>query len=503
MRAVITLILLLPIAHRLFKTRRCRAHLNRVEDTSPAEFFACFQSCRLRKSTQREKKEGFMKKLIQSENSRTFIILIAGFIGVALLRSAQGVVPAPDGGYPGFNTAEGQNALKNLTTGVANAAVGWYSLFSNTDGSFNTAVGAGTLVLNVGDQSTGDGTENTAIGAAALLLNTTGSDNTAVGVSALQSNAEGNENTASGAGALQSNTAGGGNTANGFGALFHNTAGNFNTATGVQALFLNTGGATTGTGNTANGAAALVSNTIGNNNTAIGFGTLSANNSGNGNTAIGRGTLSATTGDGNTALGANAGNALTTGVNNIDIGLDVIGAAGESNTIRIGNLNIAATFIRGISGTVVAGTAVVVDADGQLGVTPSSKRFKEDIKPMDKASEALLALKPVTFRYKKEIDPAGTSQFGLVAEEVEKINPDLVVRDEKGRPYSVRYEQVNAMLLNEFLKEHRKVEHLTKDFHSKLVEQEKQIEALTAGLQKVNAQLELNRTTPHMVLSNR
>jgi hypothetical protein len=416
-----------------------------------------------------------MKKLIQSENSRALIIAVAALMSLGLLPNAQAVSPAPDGGYPGGNTAEGQTALLSLTTGGFNTAVGFLSLRSDASGSYNTAVGAGALIANTGDQ-----------------------------------------NTATGAGALLSNTTGGGNTANGTLALFNNTAGNNNTATGVEALFFNTGSASTGSANTANGAAALVSNTIGNNNTAIGFGTLSANNSGNGNTAIGRGTLSATTGDGNTALGANAGNALTTGVNNIDIGLDVIGAAGESNTIRIGNLNIAATFIRGISGTVVGGTAVVVDADGQLGVTPSSKRFKEDIKPMDKASEALLALKPVTFRYKKEIDPAGTSQFGLVAEEVEKINPDLVVRDERGKPYSVRYDQVNAMLLNEFLKEHKAVQELKstvqkqeaiiaqqqKSFESKLAEQEKRIEAVTLGLENVSNRLEVSDPRSRTVLNN-
>ena len=147
---------------------------------------------------------------------------------------------------------------------------------------------------------------------------------------------------------------------------------------------------------------------------------------------------------------------FTNDSNNIDIGFDVEGVAGESNTIRIGNHDITDTFIRGISGTTIAsGATVLVASNGHLGTATSSERFKENIKPMDKASEALFSLKPVTFRYKKEIDPAGTQQFGLVAEDVEKINPDLVVRDENGRVNSVRYDQVNAMLLNEFLKEHK------------------------------------------------
>ena len=149
---------------------------------------------------------------------------------------------------------------------------------------------------------------------------------------------------------------------------------------------------------------------------------------------------------------------LTTGSNNIVIGGGVLGAAGDGNTIRIGNGDMAATFIAGIVGaTIAGGTPVYIDSAGKLGTITSSKRFKEDIKPMDKASEALLALKPVTFRYKKEIDPTGKSQFGLVAEEVQKVNRDLVVRDKEGKPYSVRYDQVNAMLLNEFLKEHKRV----------------------------------------------
>ncbi len=147
----------------------------------------------------------------------------------------------------------------------------------------------------------------------------------------------------------------------------------------------------------------------------------------------------------------------------------------------------------------MTGAAVQVNAAGQLGTAPSSQRFKDEIKPMDKASEAILVLKPVTFRYKHEIDPKNIPQFGLVAEEVEKVNPDLVVRDKEGKPYSVRYEAVNAMLLNEFLKEHRKVEQLTKDFQSKFTEQQKQIETLTAGLQKVSTQLEASKPAPQVV----
>ena len=196
--------------------------------------------------------------------------------------------------------------------------------------------------------------------------------------------------------------------------------------------------------------------TTGANNTAIGRQALLSNIAGSGNTAIGRDALADnTTGSNNIAVGIGAGVSLATGDNNIDIGN--AGGGSESNTIRIGNGQTGA-FVAGISGVPVTGTTVVVNIFGQLGVAPSSKRFKDDIKPIDKASESLLRLKPVTFRYKKEIDPEARQQFGLVAEEVEKVNPNLVVRDKEGKPYSVRYDQVNAMLLNEFLKEHQKVE---------------------------------------------
>src|SRR5262249_49793550 len=207
--------------------------------------------------------------------------------------------------------------------------------------------------------------------------------------------------------------------------------------------------------------------------------------------AIGNDALLNTTGSGNIALGDSAGINLTTGKNNIDIGN--AGVAGEANKIRIGATGVQkATFIAGISGvTVPAGVGVIVGTDGKLGTVVSSERFKAEIKSMDKASEAILALKPVTFLYKHELDPEGIPQFGLVAEEVEKVNPDLVARDDQGKPYTVRYEAVNAMLLNEFLKEHRTVQEqkaiiaeLKQDFQSRLAHQQKQIEALTAGLQK-------------------
>jgi Chaperone of endosialidase len=428
---------------------------------------------------------------IQRSPGRTTLLLIPLLsICVVFSHAANAVSPPPDGGYPGGNTAEGQDALLTLTTGTYNTALGFGALRSNRTGSFNTAVGAGALFNNTADQ-------NTATGAAALLNNTTGSLNTANGEAALFSNTIGIQNTANGASALESNTTGRNNTATGVDALFGNIAGNNNTATGGQALFENT----TGLRNTANGANALRNNTTGNNNTATGFQAM-LNTRGGDNTAIGADTLFAnTTGSFNIALGSSAGSNLTTGNNNIDIGYNVSGTAGESSTIRIGAPQvISACYIAGISNqTATNGSAVFIDANGKLGTLTSSAQFKDDVKPMDTASESILALKPLTFRYKKEIDAQRTPQFGLVAEEVEKVNPHLVVRDKEGKPYAVRYEQVNAMLLNEFLKAHRKIQ----EQEAAIARQQKQLEALAAGLQKVSARLEASHPTNQLVLKNR
>jgi hypothetical protein len=382
--------------------------------------------------------------------------------------SVQAVSPAPDGGYPGGNTAEGQNALFSLTSGGFNTAVGFFAVRSNTTGQFNTATGAGALFANATSN-------NTATGAGALLQNTTGTFNTANGAFALVSNIMGNENTAIGFEALFNNDNGDQSTAVGYGALTANTIGTENTAIGDSALAFNT----TGNNNTASGFQALRLNTTGNNNAASGINALESN----------------TTGSFNIALGSDAGSNLTTGDNNIDIGN--AGLAGDSNAIRIGDdAHQGATFIAAVYGVAVSGLTVVMDSSDHLGTLGSSRRFKDEIKPMDTVSEAILALTPVTFRYKKEIDSEGTPQFGLVAEDVEKVNPDLVVRDKHGKIYAVRYDAVNAMLLNEFLKEHRKVQELEatlarqqKDFQATAMLQQKEIEALTAGLQKVSAQL--------------
>ena len=373
------------------------------------------------------------------------------------------VVPAPDGGYPGNNTAEGTNALFSLTSGIDNTALGFEALFRNTTADFNTAEGFGALFNNT------SGTQNTATGVNALISNTTGSFNTANGV----------------------NT------------LFRNTTGFQNAATGVQALFSNT----TGFHNTAAGFQALLSNTTGNHNTADGDNALVHDTTGSLNTAIGAHALDQNiTGSSNVALGFQAGFSIT-GSGNVCVGENIGGVAGESNVTRIRNIGSTAQ---------ANGVFVTVGAGGKLGFQVSSRRYKDDIKPMDKASEALFALKPVSFRYKQEIDPARSPDFGLIAEDVATVNPDLVVRDEDGKIVTVRYQAVNAMLLTEFLKEHKKVEEQQasiaelkstvaqqkNDFQAKVAHQQEQIEALTAGLQKVSAQLEVSKTAPRVVNNN-
>jgi hypothetical protein len=352
---------------------------------------------------------------------RLFLLIPLLLTCFAISQTALALNPPPDGGYPGHNTAEGQNALFSLTTGTDNTAVGWHALQGNIFYSFNTAVGSGALELNF------FGVSNTAVGAGALSVNSGAVGNTATGAFALSSN-DSSDNSAFGDIALYSNTEGFSNSAFGEGALYGNTTGSNN----------------------------------------IGIGYL-------------------------------AGQNLTTGEYNIDIGNAFDGVADESFTIRIGTQGTQTkTFIAGIAGVGVTGSAVLVSSSGQLGVRVSSARFKDEIKPMDKASEAILGLKPVTFRYKKEIDPDRIPQFGLVAEQVEKVNPDLVARDKKGKPYTVRYDAVNAMLLNEFLKEHGKVQELENtvaNLTARVREQALQI-------RKVSAELQMQRPTLQRVANN-
>jgi hypothetical protein len=400
------------------------------------------------------------------------VLITFALVCFALVQNTQAVSPPPDGAYPGNNTAEGQNALFSLTSGVDNTAVGFQALFRNTTGSDNTATGAKAL------QSNTTGIRNSAFGKYALFFNSDGVENTAVGFEALYRNGLGAANTATGGEALFSNISGQSNTAEGYLALFSNTNGDGNTAIGDEALFSNT----TGSGNTAIGFSALDSNTTGDSNIAIGV----------------NASFNVSTGNDNIAIGTLAGTNVTAVDNVICIGSFVSGA-NRTNSCYIGN----------IWQQPGGSQAVYVNAAGKLGAQVSSRRFKDDIKPMEETSEVIYRLKPVSFRYKPEIEPTRLLGFGLIAEDVEKINPDLVARDKEGKPYTVRYDAVNAMLLNEFLKEHRTVQELRStvqkqqnDFQSKLAQQQKQIEALTAGVQKVSAELELSKRAPETVSNN-
>jgi hypothetical protein len=382
-----------------------------------------------------------------------------------LLPQTQAVSPPPDGGYPGNNTAEGTFALSRLTTGISNTALGQVALFNNTIGSYNTGAGFKALYY------TSNGSQNTATGKFAMSFN----------------NSIGSFNTANGVSSLGFNTTGSNNTAVGMRALGFNFTGSENTAVGVSALGLG--------------------NNLSSQNTAIGFKTL----------------LDLFDGNDNVTLGYEAGSELgRDALYNIDLGNT--GQLYDNNIIRIGDVQTA-TFMAGIRGANVLGDAVpvIIDANGQLGTASSSRRFKREIEPIDKASEAILALKPVTFHYKS--DTTNTPQFGLIAEEVADVNPGLIVRDKNDEIYTVRYDAVNAMLLNEFLKEHRKIEEqagemqqqqatiaeLTSDGAKEDVtisEFKKQMESVVARLnehdsriQKASAQMELGKSLARTALN--
>jgi hypothetical protein len=362
-----------------------------------------------------------MHSFIQVKKVVVVALMLASF---GLPQVTRAVNPPPDGDYPGANTAEGQEALLNLTTGDFNTAVGWLAIATVTTGQLNNAIGAGTLLIN-----TADG--NTATGAGALLNNTIGFGNTANGTYALSGNTTGKNNTAVGREALSSNTTGGGNTAIGHDALLNSHTSSNNTAVGREAL---------------------LNNTFGESNVAIGRSALVNN----------------TTGVTNIAIGTDSGSNVTTASNIVCIGFGV-GGANVDDTTWVGNVYGMTTQ----SGTTAP---VIVSDTGQLGTVVSSQRFKKDIATMDKTSEAILALRPVTFHYKSHSKE--TPQFGLVAEEVAKVNPALVLPDKEGKPYTVRYDAVNAMLLNEFLKEHLTVE----DQGATIAQQQKEITALKQEL---------------------
>ena len=396
-----------------------------------------------------------MNRMIQSRAVTRSILMLLALSCIWVVPKSGAVSPPPDGGYPGGNTAEGQNALLNLTTGTYNTAVGWFSLTANTEGNFSTAIGAGALLANIAD-------ENTATGAGALLINSTGT----------------------------------GNTGDGAFALFNNTTGGLNTATGGSALFNNT----TGEANTADGRRALFSNSEGSNNTAVGFHALFSNFTGDDNTAIGMDALDGNSiGTDNTALGRSAGTNIT-GDGNVCIGEHVVGETGVDNSTYIRNINTTLqSFSAGVNDYVT-----VRLSDGRLGHTTvvSSQRYKENIKPLAGVSEALYALRPVSFRLKKEYDETQALGFGLIAEEVENVDPALVYCNNKGQVESVRYDMVNAMLLNEFLKEHRKVQEqeatiaqLQKDMENVLA----RLKEHDSKIQQVSDQIELSASTRRVV----
>jgi len=381
-----------------------------------------------------------MNPLIQ--HTKTTTLLLVTFVLVCLTLSPR--AQAQPGCFPNFTTAAGCDALDSLTTGSGNSGLGWRALFSNSTGNFNTGVGGGALSLNNADS-------NTAVGAAALLVNTTGVENTAVGTDAMAFNDSGSENNAVGAFALFNNTTGASNNAHGRGTLEANVGGSQNNAFGDLAL---------------------TSNTSGSFNTGIGDDAL----------------FSVEDGNSNVAIGDEAGTGIVHASNVTCVGAGVTGED-VSNTTWIANVFGVTTQ----SGTTAP---VIVSDTGQLGTVVSSERFKKDIATMGKSSEAVLSLRPVTFHYKT--DANDTPQFGLIAEEVAKVNPALVMPDKEGKPFTVRYDAVNAMLLNEFLKEHGKNE----EQQAMIARLEKQVEALTVGLQKVSAQLELSERAPQTVLND-
>jgi hypothetical protein len=413
---------------------------------------------------------------------RGLLLISLAFTFLALAPALRAVTPPPGGGYPGFNTALGDNALKvnDNTQGQFNTAIGFNALQANTTGDHNTAFGLNTLLFNT------TGTGNMGVGGGCLRNNTTGGNNTSVGYQAMSANNTGSSNTAIGFHALNANTTGIRHVAIGYEALASNTTGtNASNAVGYRALF---------------------ANTTGNFNNAFGWQALAAVTTGDGNTAMGDvAGFSITTGDNNTSLGADAGSSLTTGSGNVCIGQGVFGEAGVNDS----------TYIRNVwftSQPFLAGTndVVTVRADGRLGfaqnLAPSSRRYKHDIKPMDQSSEVLFRLKPVTFRYNKDFDPAERPRWGLVAEDVQEVNPDLIVRNREGKVDSVLWEAVYAMMLNEFLKEHSTVEQLKSTVARQeaiIAQQQKGMEVLTAQLkeqaaqiQKVSARLDVSKPAP-------
>src|SRR5262245_26753852 len=433
-------------------------------------------------------------------NTFKAILLVLGCL--AFLSQLQAVHPPPDGGYPGLNTAEGDNALLQLTSGINNTAVGGLALRDTTTGSYNVAVGSGALRNNT------TGAYNMAIGAEALRANNA-NFNLAIGFRVGFMNTTGTHLTGIGANALFSNTTAGFNTAVGTGALRENTTTEFNVAVGDGALTAFNGTTFTDGANTALGSLAAKALARGQENVVVGRRALEFLTSGSNNVIVGwRAADGLTTGSGNAFIGDQAGVREGPDVDNVIC----LGSLGD--TQAAGQVTPNRCFIGNIVNVTTGGPApsvnVVIDQDGQLGTIASSRRFKDDIKPMDQASEAILKLKPVTFHYKnRDVKSDLTPQFGLIAEDVEQVNRDLVVYGKDGKVWTVRYDAVNVMLLNEFLKEHKKVEEQQAsiaDLKSTVASQQKEMQVLTAQLkeqaaqiQKVSAQLEASKPAPKVV----
>jgi hypothetical protein len=378
-----------------------------------------------------------LENCVTLRRSLLLIPLVLACFGLSA--AARAVSPPPDGGYAAGNTAEGTDALFNLTTGVWNSAFGFRALHDNATGIRNTAIGYQAL-YNTNGPSNVSGQDNIGVGANALFNNTTGKRNIAIGSFA----------------------------------LYDNTTGSNNIAIGDHASWHSNG-----SGNT------VIGDSFASGPDFVSIGRLAV-------TDCRQGLLS----DGVHFASINAETDVEVGQYAPSSCLNVPDLT--TQTVHINAKD--AVFVRAVYGNPIAGSPVVINSSGQLGVAASSARFKDGIKPMDKTSEVILALKPVSFRYKQGIDPSRGAQFGLVAEEVEKVNPDLVTHDREGKPYTVRYDAVNAMLLNEFLKEHRKVHELEatvarqqEGFQATVTHQQQQIDALTAGLQKVSTQIQMSR----------
>ncbi len=374
------------------------------------------------------------------------------------------------------NTGVNNDNLYHFSTGNNNTGVGGSALYTNTNGNSNSAVGYNTLTGNT------TGSNNAALGAGALGSNTTANGNTAVGYNALTSNTTAANNAAFGYEALQSNVTGTQNIASGAESLFSNTSGDYNSAYGVQTLYFST----TASNNTASGYRALYRSTTGTDNTATGFAALLNNTTGSGNTGVGYNALNAnTTGRDNIAIGNSAGYSVT-GSNNIDIGST--GSAGESGVIRIGGSSQSAVYVAGITSTHLTGAAVYVDSKGQLGVLASSERYKTGVTTLSDAPERLRQLRPVSYHLKN--DPNGDVQYGLIAEEVDRVLPELVIRDESGKIQGVRYDELAPLLLQEVQHQHDQLQNQ----ESRLAAQASAITDLKRQLSKLRSLTETMQT---------